>query len=228
LIENKLSVFGGAVGNLHQQTLRGFTQENPWISPNVNLAHTNEIVKASFGLQASPVNNIGLKVQGSYSLNKNLYFFINNPSDTTRFDIAYENESIGILNISGELSADFNSFKTIFRSSFYNYDLGENIQEAWHRPRLVNNLMMKYNHQGRLFFDLNFYHLNGLRTLNINTGENIELDDIFDLNVKGEYQVLENITAFVSLENLLTQNYQRYLNYDSRGLRVILGGSFSF
>jgi outer membrane receptor protein involved in Fe transport len=49
-----------------------------------------------------------------------------------------------------------------------------------------------------------------------------------DVNVKAEYAVFDRLSAFLALNNLLNQKYQRFLYYPSRGLTVMLGATYSF
>ena len=56
----------------------------------------------------------------------------------------------------------------------------------------------------------------------------IELDNIIDLNFKIDYLLSEKFSAFLSLENILGNNYQRYYRYPVRGIQVMAGLSVSF
>ena len=56
----------------------------------------------------------------------------------------------------------------------------------------------------------------------------VELDAIVDLNAKLEYKVSDQFGAFVSANNLIGNNYQRFLNYQTRGIQFMAGFSYVF
>jgi outer membrane cobalamin receptor len=49
-----------------------------------------------------------------------------------------------------------------------------------------------------------------------------------DLNFKVNYFVSKQFSAFVQLNNVLSSNYQLYLNYPVRGFQAMVGASWSF
>ncbi len=228
VIENRFAVELSVIGDLKQQTLRGFTERNPFVKADLPLAHTDEALKSQLTLLITPINNFGVKLGGSYALQKNQYFFVNDFADATRFNILYEPENIGTLRAFGEMNAQFGGFRAILRESFYNYNLGEKVLEAWHRPDLFGELLLQYNHQNKINVSVDFYHMNGLTAFDPQTNSAVAMDDIIDLNLNGEYAINESITAFVKFRNLLAQKYQRYYHYPVRGVTVLAGGSISF
>lgn len=228
VIENRFAVDLSVTGDLKQQTLRNFTEQNPFVRADLPLAHTDEMIHSQLALLITPINNFGIKLGGAYAIQKNLSFFINDSVDATRFNLLYEPENVGTLKVFAELNAQFSGFRAILRESYYQYNLGENVLEAWHRPELFGELLLQYNYQNKFSASVNLYHMNGLLAFDPQTNSSVTLDDIIDLNLNGEYAVNEDITAFVKVRNLLAQKYQRYYHYPVRGLTVLVGGSVSF
>ncbi len=228
VIENRFAVELSVLGDLHQQTLRGFTEQNAFVQANLPLAHTDEALNAELALQISPVNNVGFKLGGGYALQKNLFFFVNDALDPTRFTLLYEPDNVGTMRVFGEFHADWKSFRAILRESYFQYNLNDNVAEAWHRPELYGELLLQYHYQEKVKVTLDLYHMHGLQAFNPVTQSAESLDDIIDLNLNGEYAINENIAVFLQMRNLLAQKYQRYYHYPVRGLTVLVGGSFSF
>jgi (p)ppGpp synthase/HD superfamily hydrolase len=54
------------------------------------------------------------------------------------------------------------------------------------------------------------------------------LDNILDINVKGEYAITEKLTTTVSANNILGKNYQRYLFYPTQGFNFTATLAYSF
>jgi outer membrane cobalamin receptor len=70
--------------------------------------------------------------------------------------------------------------------------------------------------------------MSGLYGWNHKERKSIKLEDILDLNLKVNYLITKKFNAFVSTNNLLGKNYQRYLNYQSLGLNYTVGLAYSF
>ena len=70
--------------------------------------------------------------------------------------------------------------------------------------------------------------MGGLVGLNGETGLSQKLDDIFDMNLSGKYNLNDRFDVFLNLNNLFGQEYQRWLNYPSRGIQALFGVSATF
>ena len=55
-----------------------------------------------------------------------------------------------------------------------------------------------------------------------------KMDGTFDLNLMGEYLVIDNLTAFLRLNNLLNNKYEVWNNYPTQGFNAMAGITFSF
>src|SRR5690606_22566473 len=54
------------------------------------------------------------------------------------------------------------------------------------------------------------------------------IDGYFDLNAHVGYKYNDRLTAFVRLQNIANQDYQRWLDYQVQGFQAILGASYKF
>ena len=70
--------------------------------------------------------------------------------------------------------------------------------------------------------------LEGLQGKNFVTNRIQKLPTIWDANLKIDYFLGSQFAAFVSLNNIVGQNYQRYLYYPSQGLNFLGGITYSF
>ena len=80
----------------------------------------------------------------------------------------------------------------------------------------------------KLQVSLDFYYMGGLVGLNGETGLAQDLDDIFDMNLGGQYDINDRFDVFLQVNNLFGKEYQRWLNYPSRGLQALAGVSITF
>ena len=79
-----------------------------------------------------------------------------------------------------------------------------------------------------MFATLDAYYIGGLKNKNFVTATTVNLKPIVDLNLKIDYLLTRNFSAFASINNLLGKNYERYLYYPQQGLNFLAGLSFQF
>lgn len=227
LLQDAVSVFAKAEGDLKQQTFRNLTIENPFLGDTNTLRHTHNIADIAAGVQITPFDKLGIRLQGGYSLNKNFHYFVNDYGlDSSRFRLAYDEGTTGVFNFTGEITVNFANFRAMLNSTFYSYSTTD-FAEAIHRPTLDNHLMLTYNYRDKVFFNLDAFHMGGLKAMNA-SGTAFDLDDIVDLNFKVDYLFSDVFSVFLSTKNILGKEYQRYYRYPVRGINVMAGATYAF
>ena len=56
----------------------------------------------------------------------------------------------------------------------------------------------------------------------------VELDPYVDLNFNGGYEFTNRLTAFGRVNNVLSTNYEKYVNYKVQGIQVLAGIIYKF
>lgn len=225
--KNRLNLFTGIEGNTQKRLLRSFIAENPFLNQNIALLHTNQQWESFIGVQTQLATSFNWQAKISYGNYQNLHFFVNDANAPSKFVVQYENASTPVLHLLNEVVLSYKKLKTSFKTEFYKYDL-PNLPQAWHRPLLKNTLTTSYRYSEKLFFDIAFFHLAGIQAFDVSKDKAIELQPITDLSLKIDYHFKPTWSAFVKGNNLLAQNYQRYLNYEVRTAEVIAGITFAF
>jgi outer membrane receptor protein involved in Fe transport len=222
------TVFAGFDADVQRTALRLFVNENPWLEPNVPLAHTIKGRELYGGIKGRIAGDLSFAARLGYAGYKNMYFYTNSISDTSKFTLTYDPDFTGVINFSGELGYNAaEKFRLSAKVDFYNYNT-QNEEEAWHRPKFTTTLLGKYNVNQKLSFNTEIYYLGGITAKNFVRNRKVELEPVVDVNVKADYAVTDRISAFLSLNNLLNRKYQRFLYYPNRGLTVMLGATYSF
>ena len=65
-------------------------------------------------------------------------------------------------------------------------------------------------------------------TLNTDLDRIVEVEDFIDLNISAAYNVTERWLAQIKLNNILGQNYQRWLQYPTQGFQITAGAFYKF
>lgn len=228
LVENILIGFAGINGEMEKNTLRSFMQQNPYLESDVPLLHSNKTIELYAGATGT-FKGINYRARLAYQNYKNLYFFNNSLTDSSRFTILYDVDLTSILRIDGDFSYDLTDrFRIGTAFSYFNYDVGL-LDQAWHRPKFTYTLSGVYNIKKKIYINTDIYYISGLAGKNFISDKVHNLDDIIDLNLRVDYRFTNsNFAAFLELNNILSNKYQRYLYYPVKGINVIGGVAYSF
>ncbi|MCE6992174.1 TonB-dependent receptor [Dyadobacter sp. CY323] len=223
-----LHIFAGWNGDIVRNTLKSMLSENQWLGPNVLIVNTEKSAEYSAGVKGETSSGLNYEGKVAYTAYRNFYNFNNSLVDTSRFSIIYDNGKTKVLTISAQAGYNYNDlFKTSLKVNFFDYAV-DNVEDAWHRPDLTLNWFNALSISKKLFVTADFYMLRGIKAKNFQTGVVTKLPVIADLNVKIDYLLTRNFSAFVALNNVLGKQYQRYQYYPQQGLNFIGGLSFSF
>jgi len=234
--------YAGLEGGLSQNTYYNFAQENPYVSPTLNIAPTDKSYDAYVGAKGKLTNSIGYNLKGGYAseINKALYIAnLSNSSSTedyafgNSFGVAYDD--INTLSFSGEINVDVNrDFKLGLNASFFSYN-SEFEAEAWNLPEMKASVLMDYQITEKWFAGANLFYtgerkdreetfLNGTSA----GARTITLDGFTDLNVNLGYRFNNQLSIFAKGNNLLGDNYERWSNFPVQGIQVMAGATYKF
>ncbi len=222
-----LHIFAGYNGDIVRNTLKSMLSENQWLGPNVLVANTEKTADMYAGVKGES-NGVNYEGKVSYSRYRNFYSFNNSLIDTSKFAAIYDPGKTKVLTISGQAGYNFNDlFKTSLKVNYFNYSM-DLIEEPWHRPDLTLNWFNALTISKKLFVTADFYMLRGIKAKNFQSGIVTKMPVITDLNLKIDYLLTKNFSAFVAINNVFGKQYQRYQYYPQQGLNFIGGLSFSF
>lgn len=223
-----IKAYAGIGGDIERKSLQYFVRENPYLAPDVSLFNTNKTFEFYGGVQGKILRNISFSTGLSIGNYKNMYYFINSAADSAKFDIVYENEGTSRVNIFGEVGfTSPENFTGLFRADFYQYGT-DVLEEAWHKPQYELSLLANYSLYDKILFTANFGLLGGIKAKNFQSGSEERLDPIVDLDFKTDYLLSDRASVFLKLDNILSQQNERYLYYPSRKIMVMLGLTYAF
>lgn len=229
LVEHKVIAFAGLDGDMQKNTLRTLSRENPYLGADVALFHTNKTFDLYGGIKGGLKGGLSYKIKVGTANYKYLYFFNNNNPDTSRFTVLYNKNTVNLLSLSGELGYEMNNrLRLGLTAGYFKYTMNDTITSAWHRPDFTGSVLATYNLSQKIYFNADFYYIGGLKGRNYVSGQEVTLKGITDLNVKIDYLFSKSFSAFVEVNNILSQKYQRYLYYPVKGINVLAGLTYSF
>ncbi len=220
--------YAGYEGDLEFNSLESSIRENPFLEAGFDLRNTEKRSDLYGGLDFELFEGFTLSSGVSLASLNNLAFYTNSISDSSRFEILYEDDKTNRLNVFSAVNFENPGVvRSSLRFDFYNYSLSS-LDQPWHRPNFKAAFNTTIFPIEKLTVTTDFYYLGGLTALNGETTEVFELDDILDLNLGGRYKINERFDVFLQINNLFGKEYERYLNYPSRGIQFLGGLSVTF
>ena len=229
-ITDNLSAYAALDGDLEDVTYRKLVKENPYLQSGVPLAHSRKNLDFKIGLNGTLVQYLSFDVGIRSALYKNLYFFVNDPSEFNRFNVLYDQGNTTLFQ--GHISLSYVRERLLgstFATRFNAYSTGK-IDQAWHRPQFELDYDFWYNFYDKVKFSTDMHVLSGIHAVDFRVDplQDVKLQAAVDLNVQIDYLLSEKYAVFVSVKNLLNNNYQVYYRYRTRGLLAMVGFSVSF
>ncbi|GAB3639998.1 TonB-dependent receptor [Spirosoma arcticum] len=220
--------FAGVDGDINRNTLRSFLTDNKWLAPEIQLRNTVKSLDIYGGSKGALGGGFSYEGKVSYATYRNFSTFNNGIPDTTKFAILYDGGTSRVLTISAQLAyAQKDKFRSTLKGDFFRYGL-DLLPEAWGRPRLAGTWTNSYMLNKKLFVTADLYFYEGIKNRNLVSNRTYTLKPIYDANLKIDYFLGKQVSAFVSINNIFGQNYQRYLYYQQQGLNFLGGISYSF
>ncbi|WP_310392554.1 hypothetical protein [Hymenobacter sp.] len=234
----KFAVYAGLGGSLQRVTRYDLSTENPWLNRGLNVADTHRGPTIYGGFTSTPARGLELNARVTYARDRNLYFYLNNAIDPTKFDLVYDQNATGVLNIHGELlyNAD-EKFRLGTRLDYNKYAL-KTLPEAFHRPEFQGSVFGTYNVFDKLmlgvegYFYAASYGISYLPTATAGSARTADFyratDPIVDLNLRADYRITPKISIFAMGNNLANREYQRFYGYPVQGINVLGGATYTF
>ncbi|WP_127120466.1 hypothetical protein [Chryseotalea sanaruensis] len=215
-------------GQMRSVSLHTLTTENPWLAPNVLIQHTNEAFVLEAGLEAAFAKNFKAEVGASVASLRNLYFYTNDATDQSQFLLSYDDKATERINFYGIIDHAVSKRSVIsLRADWFNY-VTDTLSAAWHRPTYKVALQSTYNFFQKLKLSGGVTFLGGMKAYNFAEAKAVTLEPAIDFSLRAEYFVSDKLLLFIQGANLLSSDYNLYLNYPVRGAQVRAGFSWSF
>lgn len=239
---DELKVYANVDGGVEMNTYHSLSNQNMFVSGKAELQNT--IKKIGFGGGAKAYFNPGFSFHAGFDfgLYEQMPFFTGNwnpfsvAPDRFSYYTQYDNGEVQLLNGFGEISySRLGNVSISLRADYYNYTMDQ-LEVPFHMPNLKLSSILSWQIVPSFTLSSQIYYLGGLQApdfglltcddCDANLDPNysiVDLEDIIDVNLNLEYKINNQFSAFVMGNNLLGKNYERYLNYQVRGLQVTGG-----
>jgi hypothetical protein len=241
IVPEKFQLYAGLGGAIQRVTRYDLSQENPWLAPGQTLADTHAGPTVYAGFTSTPVSGLELAARATLGRSRNLYFYRNSLADTSKFDLVYDTTTINVVNVHAEaLYSASEKVRIGFKADYNHYGV-KSLSQAYGRPAFLGTLYGTYNVFDKLLLGANLYYYSA----NYGVGYDYQMspvpgptpsplvrdrqtNSLIDLSLRADYRITPKFSIFAMGNNLTGRHSQRYLNYQSQGVNVLGGVTYSF
>lgn len=241
LIPDYLQIFGEVKGDVNRNSLKQFTDDNPFLNNNITIRNSIEKLSISGGIKGTGGPGFGYKARVYHKSIEDMPLFVNNFSSFNKFDVIYDFGTMKLIGLEGELSVQVSdALKWTGKLNFEDYKPAAETQ-SWFKPqmRLSSDLSYVINKKVTLNASVAIQDdskakiytaapANPYFTPDPNTEKVVTVKGFVDLGAGVSYKINNKFSAFARANNLLNTSYSRYLHYEVIGLNVFGGISYSF
>ena len=225
-ISDAVDFVGSLSGGMEKVSLQSLSNENIWLAPGVNLAHTNKGFDLQGGIRAKVASTVLIGAGLSIAVLKDMYFFVNDTTDASKFMVIYDD--LRRVNLyASVLFTHGDNFRLSIQGDYFGYNNGD-LQEAYHKPGYRLTSGVSYNLFKKLIFNADLIAQGNMKAFDLETGKNTTLDPAFDLSFRAEYLVSDRFSAFLELNNVIGNKYPVFMNYPVRGFQGLVGLTWKF
>ncbi len=224
--ELKTNIALGLKGSLVQNTFQQLFETNPFISSFPSLqTHSNEIFLLG---EKALGHHLSFTGKVSWWQYENFATFINPPlGDPEKMMVMYI-PKVNALSV--QLGMRYQVGKELSVSSqlalfHFNNILGN--AKVWHTPSFRFNGDLQWNPSKELSITAYSAYVGGNYALSP-TYQSIKLKPYLDMGFGAEYIVLQKLSVFLNVNNLLNNKYQRWQAYQAYGINIYGGVRLKF
>ena len=218
-------IAAGWDARLRRNTYEELSTYNPFMFNNFRVAQTR--TDEVFGsLQSNVGNHICFGARVSWWSYKNLPLFLNDTLDQKQFYIVHDGQ-VNAVSLQANIRYQVNrTFSLGFNATFINFFKSME-SKVWHEPGVRFNGDFILRPIPELTITGYLAVLDNINAYNIYNQE-IKTAGVFDLGAGVEYNFIPRLSAFLQINNILNNKYERWAGYRSYGFNVYGGLRLKF
>ena len=236
-------------GNLHTNTYKGFSEDNPYVSPTLFVTQTLEKSNYFVGLSGKITNHLSYHIKASSITEEDKPLFIRNASKSDGSNTVVNGFTILGYEYGNSFSVFYDDVKTNSLFAEFEYDFSKNLVfktqgvynqftlnkalENWNLPTTEVSFISTYKNN-KWFTTSTIFYVSERKDVLYNgqfpssLGGVQTINSFVDVNLNGGYHFNDKFSAFLKLNNILNTKYQRFANFDTQGFQVLGGITYKF
>ena len=228
LPDTRYIVSAGWQSSIRRNTFEELSTENPYMYTDYSIEQTRKD-EVFLGISGSVLGHLVFSAKGSWCKFNNMPTFLNDTGDQKQFYIAYDNVKAFAFHAAIRYT-DANIWSVGAAGDFYRYYGGTQLY-VWQEPNTKIKGDFTLNLSSKFTVTAYIALLSGLHARN-SAGEVVSMKPMADIGANAEYQIIRRLSAFVQIDNLLDDKYERWYGpnkeYQSYGLNIYGGLRLKF
>ncbi len=224
LKEKAFILHGGWVGQVVKNTFRNLSTVNPWLATFTTQNNTRE-TELYGGIKASVGKHFNFSAKAGFITYRDYQFFVNDTSvagDGKSFLLSPD-RTVNNFRLHGDISyINQDKFTVTAAVNFNGFTGMKDNAKAWHTVPMDFTASMRWWAFQKLLLKSDFYLFAGGNYL-VKGNESRSFSGGSDFSAGAEYKINKQFSAFLDVNNIFDNNYERWHNYQVYGFNL-LGG----
>ncbi len=226
ITNEKLILQAGWTGYFSKTTYQYLASLNAWLQQPKFLLN-NRIKEQYAGFKGSAGKHVTYDARVSYLQFSNQPLFVNDTVTGKSFQVINESE-IKAIRIHGEIGYTMQEKLSLLAGVTFNqYSNLKDNEKAWGLLPIEVNASLRWQVLKDFLIKSDFYFWDGPQYRN-KTLQSQKLQPAADLNLGVEFTIVPNLNAWVQMNNLFNNKYERWNQYPVLGFNVLAGVVYSF
>lgn len=225
--ENVFMFQAGWVGRVTKNTFRNLSAINPYLAPVTSQLNTSE-TEYYGGIKATLAKHFNLNAKVGLVNYKNLPFLINDTATDNKAFVISNESRVNNLRVHGDISyISQEKFTASAGITLNGYTLMKNNARAWNTIPLEFNASLRWWAMKQILLKADFYAFGGGYYLEKGNKASLFKPGA-DLSAGAEFKINKTFSAWIDVNNILNNKYERWHNYPVYGLNLLGGVKVNF
>lgn len=241
----KMVPYFNLYGDVKLNSMKDMFLENPYVSDSIMLRPTINKLGFDLGIDGRIKKLITYNASFAVRAYDDMYFWHENSKldklsslPTTTQPIESVNTTYGVLYDNATLMKMHADLGFLFRkctfrteANFYHWQM-DSLKHAWYKPIFDVAVAPRFalvnpnTNKTKLMFEPQLYYM--LYQSEKSDGSDFAKNSIIDLGFEVQYFYNSILEFFVDVNNILSRNNERYMDYPTQRINFLIGASFSF
>jgi len=240
---DKTKLYASVTGGINENTYLQILQENRYTDPTIKTNYSRTTYDVSLGVKSGIINGFEFDIFGGYKETKDEHLYIYGHTESWR-NVSFANYyDLSTGHFGGQIKTSLIPYTDLSAKVigyFYDVDdelahldhLGNPIKaEAWNLPKMTLDIKADITPIDKLTLSASYYLATGRKGFYPTSSiaySSQSLKNINELNVRGNYQILDWISINAGLNNIFNQKYESLPGYTHQGFGFMGGVSLKF
>lgn len=219
---NSLRFMAGWVGDYKTNSFRNLSAVNPYIAPLRQQQNTTE-VEFYGGVKTSFLKHFSVNAKVGLVQYRNLPFFINDTATDGKAFLISNESSVSDLRLHGDISyVNGERLNVTAGITFNGYTLMKDNARAWNTVPMEFTSSVRWLATKQIMFKADFNAFGAGFYLDKGNQEKVFKPGA-ELSAGAEFKLSKTFSAWLDVNNILNNKYQRWHNYEVYGLNLVGG-----